>query len=603
MKGLLTGASTKKGYKKYMLKDKNVPTEQDYWNSFYKEWSFDIPSQFCVLAATEIPRDHAIVEFGCGNGRDSLYFAEQNFSIVAMDLSSEAIKKDKLAASKNKGKLLTFMQGDVSNENDVLKALNTAREASSSGQITVYTRFFLHTLDEKQEAQFIDTLVHNLKKNDKIYFEFRATEDKNESKIYSDHYRRFIDVEVLTKILKANLDTKETYVITGKGMAKFKQEDPIVANIYRPDKQGSNTSAYCGFKLSITSNSKVPTNLLSCMPKDSRITVMVCGAPLGYKSNVNNIIEGRSEDNKELAKKITEGWIVNKDGWFIPSLKAKGDKWALRVFKDYRTAKAILKENFGYDLCVAYGTLLGLVRDNALIGHDDDIDTFYISRKTKIEDVINESHDIYDTFISLGYRVDRLNNGLMQIFISDVGRFDLFTSWFDEETFHLFFAVISREIKKQDIFPVKSVNFMGGEVYIPAKSEKLLESTYGKNWMTPDPMFQWRVNEKTKSFFYEFGLKKSLKEQGELQAERITVLEGQLSEPKALLMSLQEQLLMNSENKINSIQSIGILLYTLVSWPFMTDKKYLKLKEQPRYFFRDSKNLFTLAVGSVFRIK
>jgi len=40
-----------------------------------------------------------IVEFGCGNGRDSLYLAKQGYSVIAGDLSTEAIHNNSQKAA------------------------------------------------------------------------------------------------------------------------------------------------------------------------------------------------------------------------------------------------------------------------------------------------------------------------------------------------------------------------------------------------------------------------------------------------------------------------------------------------------------------------
>lgn len=211
--------------------NKDTSYESCYWNKFYKDWELDIPSQFCVLAATEIPITHSVVEFGCGNGRDSLYFAEHNFNVVAMDLSFEAIRKDKLILSEKKGKTLRFVQGDVSNKKDIESAIEYARNISKFGSVVIYTRFFLHTLDNLQEEIFINTLCQNLTDNDQIYFEFRSLEDEKKEKIYEGHYRRYIDIQLLERKLRSKLKIKSLYLITGQGMAKYKQEDPFVSRI------------------------------------------------------------------------------------------------------------------------------------------------------------------------------------------------------------------------------------------------------------------------------------------------------------------------------------------------------------------------------------
>ena len=76
-------------------KDKDVTKEKGYWNTFYSKASIPaVPSQFCVLVSTELSRSTPIVEFGCGNARDSLYFISQGFTVLASDLSKEAIESN-----------------------------------------------------------------------------------------------------------------------------------------------------------------------------------------------------------------------------------------------------------------------------------------------------------------------------------------------------------------------------------------------------------------------------------------------------------------------------------------------------------------------------
>jgi hypothetical protein len=59
---------------------KDANTEHSYWNNFYLgKFDVGVPSQFCILLATEADKERPIVEFGCGNGRDSIYLACQSF--------------------------------------------------------------------------------------------------------------------------------------------------------------------------------------------------------------------------------------------------------------------------------------------------------------------------------------------------------------------------------------------------------------------------------------------------------------------------------------------------------------------------------------------
>ena len=61
----------------------------------------------------------------------------------------------------------------------------------------------------------------------------------------------------------------------------------------------------------------------------------------------------------------------------------------------------------GIEAFLAYGTLLGAVRDGRLIGHDSDADLGYVSRLHHPVDVIRESFRVQRALVDLGYRIVR----------------------------------------------------------------------------------------------------------------------------------------------------------------------------------------------------
>jgi len=214
---------------------KDVTSEKDYWNSFYSKWTIDVPSQFCVLAATEINKETPIVEFGCGNGRDSIYLSKQGFRVCASDLSSEGIAKNKAKVAAYSGptdesKLqLFFSICNVTDKKDVSDLIDSARV--DGGNVTVYHRFFLHSIDESQEKLFFQALKDALIPGDHIYMEFRCSLDKTLPKFYGkDHYRRYMHTPDFVEYLD-NLGFKVEYEQTGQGMAKYKNEDPFVSRV------------------------------------------------------------------------------------------------------------------------------------------------------------------------------------------------------------------------------------------------------------------------------------------------------------------------------------------------------------------------------------
>jgi len=216
---------------------KDVTQENSYWNSFYSKFALAIPSQFCVLTATEVNKsDQPIVEFGCGNGRDSMYLASQGFNVYACDLSKEAIdynqtkSKEHLDANVHAGSI-EFWSVDATNRKQVESIIDQARAQGNTGNVTIYSRFFMHSIDEVQEDLFLDALSATLVEGDEIHSEYRSKEDEALPKVYGKgHYRRYIDTPALVQKLQSKgFDT--VYEITGRGMAKYKNEDPFVIRI------------------------------------------------------------------------------------------------------------------------------------------------------------------------------------------------------------------------------------------------------------------------------------------------------------------------------------------------------------------------------------
>lgn len=214
---------------------KDSSTEQGYWNDFYEKCVIDVPSQFCVSMLTDISKRKTVVEFGSGNGRDSLYMASIGHVLVAMDLSVEAIEKCNSSMISQGVKHAIFLHGDMSNDVDVQKALAVARGNAHADEpeLVIYSRFVMHSLDDEQEKKFLTSLSGYMKPGEKLYLEFRSTEDAVTDKYYgnTNHYRRYIDTTKFVKSLSENCGFEVNYSVTGQGMARYKEEDPFISRI------------------------------------------------------------------------------------------------------------------------------------------------------------------------------------------------------------------------------------------------------------------------------------------------------------------------------------------------------------------------------------
>ena len=162
---------------------------------------------------------------------------------------------------------------------------------------------------------------------------------------------------------------------------------------------------------------------------------------------------------------------------------------------NYASEKA---EENNIKLIPSYGTLLGLIRDQEIIKHDYDIDLFlYEEDWLKFKEIMKENnrykfketnvlwhhkYEIYDEKTDIGidfFRIYKTNNEVkLDVLLS-------FTNGGVRDG-KLEYKSVWRKKFKKDIFePLEKKNTNYGYLYFPNKSEKLIETWYGKDWKTP----------------------------------------------------------------------------------------------------------------------
>ena len=116
--------------------------------------------------------------------------------------------------------------------------------------------------------------------------------------------------------------------------------------------------------------------------------------------------------------------LVDKDGHAVALDKA-GHLQRMFARTDPAMTEAVLdsvervlhdlREECGLDAFLAFGCLLGAVRDGHVIGHDCDADVSYLSPHTHPFDIIRENKRAADTMESLGWRITRMSAGDFKI--------------------------------------------------------------------------------------------------------------------------------------------------------------------------------------------
>ena len=153
-----------------------------------------------------------------------------------------------------------------------------------------------------------------------------------------------------------------------------------------------------------------------------------------------------------------------------------------------------LREEAGLDAFLAFGCLLGAVRDGHMIGHDSDADVAYLSKHTHPFDIIRENRAAVSTMRGLGYHLVEMSGADFKIWLRLPGGrrcgVDVFGAYYLDGDFYML-PTVRGQIARSSLLPTSTIVLEGRELVAPAKPEDLLAVTYGSGWREPDPSFKY----------------------------------------------------------------------------------------------------------------
>ena len=192
-----------------------------YWEKFYKKnYSLKIIKQsspFSKFVLKKIIDYYTIIDLGCGNGRDSVFFHSKGKNVIGIDQSIQAINQNN---NKFKQTKLKFLDLDLSKDFE--------KKLKVKGPKCFYSRFFIHSLKPELIDKHFYHLSKIFKKNDLLFLEYRCFEDKYKKKIFDNHYRNFMKTTDIEKILNKYM-LYSSSIEKGVGFAKFRNENPFIA--------------------------------------------------------------------------------------------------------------------------------------------------------------------------------------------------------------------------------------------------------------------------------------------------------------------------------------------------------------------------------------
>jgi tellurite methyltransferase len=261
--------------------------EHDYWNKVYAAGRYvrgEIPHDASPFAQDALPRmkeavqnqlaarekaeggnDSVVVwEWGCGNGRDALFFAKQGLRVVGVDIAEVSI--DALNKEHRDNKEIVFVTGDFTDETqdhekvvadhfakagsepDLVSPTHSQSDNVGSDSVLrsfsvgcIYSRFTIHSVKEKQASAAFRWAFKHLNQGGLLCVETRSVKDSlcgvgtqvegERNAWIEDHYRRFsVKDEVLKEL--GTLGFAIDFVQEDTGLAVYKEEDPCMLRVF-----------------------------------------------------------------------------------------------------------------------------------------------------------------------------------------------------------------------------------------------------------------------------------------------------------------------------------------------------------------------------------
>lgn len=182
-----------------------------------------------------------------------------------------------------------------------------------------------------------------------------------------------------------------------------------------------------------------------------------------------------------MAKKRTsKGWFHYDRKYLYLGMKQIDKKIALDNLKLFQT----LLNSVGIEIFPAYGTLLGIVRDNDFISWDEDIDLYMLKEdETKLNDLLYTLKD--NEFELIRYERSGLYSFMRHGEYIDIYVLEEVGSGIRNNAGDLFFD--------EDFKDVIEYDFKGLTLKIPKNHTRHLEFLYG-DWQTPLQYTDYKLN-------------------------------------------------------------------------------------------------------------
>jgi SAM-dependent methyltransferase len=202
-----------------------------HWNDFYRSRKRErVPttsSSFARWVADQLPHRRHILDVGCGNGRDSVFFAERGHRLTALDASPHALRLTRRLATEHAVAVRTAHL-NLSDLRSTL--LSGARFARLKRPPDIYARFLLDAIAPDSRRNFFRWAQMIQRRGGVTYLEFRTWHGVLRASASRFHYRALLDPDSVI----AEIESHGGIVVhdeRGTRRARYDGENPRVCRV------------------------------------------------------------------------------------------------------------------------------------------------------------------------------------------------------------------------------------------------------------------------------------------------------------------------------------------------------------------------------------
>ena len=205
--------------------------DKEYWNKYYEKNSKPTTaSSFAKFILPQLSENKNLLELGCGNGRDSIYFSKNGLNVIGVDqVRCEVDFLNENYKSEN----ICFICDDFTNLENSEHSLIKETQFDY-----IYSRFTFHSINKNKEDRTLDWIETKLSKDGLFLLEARSINDPmfkqgkmlSETEHFTNHYRRFMNLDNIIEKLE-NRNFGIVFKTEENNLAVYKNDNPYVIRI------------------------------------------------------------------------------------------------------------------------------------------------------------------------------------------------------------------------------------------------------------------------------------------------------------------------------------------------------------------------------------